>query len=445
MKIFFLIFCSILILKVEAQSFYSTTKPADYKLYNEILPGERLPNFEFKILDGRVRLTDEFKGKFLLFVFWGVNCASCIRSFNEIEEIQKKFQNDLQIFLITKNDSSAVKKLFLRLPHLQKINIPLVTNDTIFSKYFYYESVPTNVWIDKSGKVIQKTDDSFTTNENVVNLISGKKVSFIRKEELVDFEKGKPLFLEGSGRQIHLFEHYSIIMKQPIGLSGVSDILEEKDSSTGKRIRILKSNVTILELFQYAYYEGNSNNNFLFDLNRINIKVKNPEKLYYPSYSSNLALWKSNNLYSYEVKVANHNASKIYKIMQQDLINYFGIIGEIKYQTIKCIILKPDENYNLKSQTTDTSYFTKEDSQVIGKNIPFTFFLNDFIQSNSNRKLPVINFIDVNQNIDIEINCNFNDWTCLKREFKRVGINIYEEERKIPMFILSQENQKRLR
>src|SRR5258706_7287535 len=41
----------------------------------------------------------DFRGKWLIFDFWGINCKACIASFPKINQIQQEFPDKLQMLL----------------------------------------------------------------------------------------------------------------------------------------------------------------------------------------------------------------------------------------------------------------------------------------------------------------------------------------------------------
>src|ERR1700682_5239130 len=69
--------------------------------------GNRVPDLSFIIhkgdLEYRKNLSD-YKGRTIILDFWDVNCLDCIASMPGDVEIQKRFNDKLQIILVTQNN-----------------------------------------------------------------------------------------------------------------------------------------------------------------------------------------------------------------------------------------------------------------------------------------------------------------------------------------------------
>src|SRR5215510_11038341 len=77
----------------------------------EIKIGEHIPDIELRKLinykSDKAKLSD-FKGKSIILDFWTTYCSNCIFSFPKMDSLQNRFKNDLQIILITPQDSTLI-------------------------------------------------------------------------------------------------------------------------------------------------------------------------------------------------------------------------------------------------------------------------------------------------------------------------------------------------
>ncbi len=129
-------------------------------------------------------------------------------------------------------------------------------------------------------------------------------------------------------------------MEKPDGFDGQSDTRYERDSITQKIVCIQRSNVSLYDLYAYAFKEGDTAKNFLYDYSRIVAEISNPEPFTFPTEQEKIREWEKRNKYSYELRVPNFKADAIYKIMQNDLERYFGYTAIIEKRKIKCLVLR---------------------------------------------------------------------------------------------------------
>jgi thiol-disulfide isomerase/thioredoxin len=420
-----------------AQNQFKKNANLQFQRSAELLPGEQVPGLHLVLVNGSSIQLSELKGKLVILDFWGVHCAGCIQAFPQLQAIQEKFRDKLQVVLVTKDNEQEIRKLFARLPALNKVTLPIVPSDSILSSLFYYQSVPTQVWIDEGGVVIQKTSSNSCNEQVISDYLSGKKINLIRKEERADFEWGAPLFLEGAGRQFPKIQYYALLMGRPEGLYGLSDHLLEKDSLTGKVIRILRSNSTILELFQIAYMEGKRDKNFLTDRARVCLDVERPENWDFPKNKAVMDLWKQDNLYSYEIKIPASSPFSIYELMQQDLLRYFGYVGTFKKANINCLVVKAAKGGIISSGKAGPPVWVADENHVKAENVPSRFFLDNFKKAIEDSLLPFVNEAVWPVTIDLDLNCSLKDVKGMRSELRKHGIELSIETRDLEMFYIT--------
>lgn len=403
----------------------------------EIRPGEEVPDVRVKPMGQAPFNLSSLRGKLVILDFFGIHCSSCITHLPDMQRFQEQFSDQIKILVVTKDDSTSVKKLLSRIPRLKNITLPFITNDSLLSDYFYYASLPTHVWIDSAGVVIQKTSGYNTSYANIDAWLAGKRINLPAMKEFRDYQRGVPLFAEGGGRQIEKLQYYSLIMGSPDGLDGQSDIHEDKDSATGKIVRLLIAQETLLRLYQHAFMGSDLSKSFVFERGRVLLEVKHPERFEEPEEDSLLDAWKDQYMCSYEIKVPPERSDKIYKWMQSDLERYYGYTAAIEDRKVACWVLKAAGNFK-RSTSKALAKWEEGSNYIHATNINLYFLLSQLRYTKAFFKAPFVSEIDGVERIDLNLNCTIEDTEKLKKELLKSGLLLVKEERLLPMLIISE-------
>ena len=72
--------------------------------FAQVKNGEQVPDIEFKqLLNSSLKTAklSHFKGKIVFIEFWATWCSPCVAAMPHLQELQKKYKNQLQIITIT--------------------------------------------------------------------------------------------------------------------------------------------------------------------------------------------------------------------------------------------------------------------------------------------------------------------------------------------------------
>lgn len=162
---------------------------AQSEIIKPLYTGDRLPDIMFtQVLNhtdtkGSISGFQQNNQKLLLLDFWNTTCIPCIKSFKKLDSLQQVFKQELQILLVTPEDSNIVKATIDRWEKAnnQKLRIPVITNDTLLQKYIHKQYNPHYAWIAPDNVLIAQTSSSFVTAEILKTYLSQMKYQVDRR------------------------------------------------------------------------------------------------------------------------------------------------------------------------------------------------------------------------------------------------------------------------
>ncbi len=125
-----------------------------------------------------VQLSD-YKGKVIVFDFWSTTCVSCIEGIPKLELIQDKFKEDMVVLMVNskrnKDTPKGIKARFKK--YKDDFNytpvLATVLDDTIFTKLFQHNVLPTIAVVNAKGTFVATTSASDLSDENLNKWIKG--------------------------------------------------------------------------------------------------------------------------------------------------------------------------------------------------------------------------------------------------------------------------------
>ena len=112
------------------------------------------PAFTFKDVEGKKQSLADFKGKYVMLLFWNKACRSCIKDFPKVQDFYSELGGkDFELVAINVGDKIEASQDFKKkfdVTFTMLGDIQGVTEDL-----YQLEAFPTNVFIAPDGKVIR--------------------------------------------------------------------------------------------------------------------------------------------------------------------------------------------------------------------------------------------------------------------------------------------------
>lgn len=375
----------------------------------------------------------DLKGKLIILDFWNPGCTACIEGFAELEVMQKKFQDRLQIILVNQQSRDSTLHFFSRLKRSIKMpTLPMITSDSILDVLFPHNAFPHDVWID-SNRMVRYIVTGYNTNvKNVEEFLNGNPPVLKEKKDIFNYNYDVPVIAEGNGRWIKEALYYSYIMHRiPAQVGG---IIEPN--------HIYFNSASIVKLFKIAFSEGTKYN--FNPRNTVILQVKNKSKYIYPENESDFDKWAENNAYYYELKVPDSMSSQLYEYMKQDLERYFDVRAFVSKRKVMCLVLVKKGSINkIKSKGGKT------DSNIYSATGDTVCYFHNYALKNMMEELqalyqdkiamPFIDGTGYNGNVDIKFNRKaVGDLSLLKKELLKNNLELVKKEWPTTVLVIRQ-------
>lgn len=396
--------------------------------------GDKVPNIELDNIVNYKTTTanlSDFRGKLLVLDFWATWCSSCIKGFPKLAQLQTEFKDDLRILLVNaKNTNDTKKKIssFLKKKNLLSggdFHLPVVIEDTVLNQLFPYQMLPHYVWISRNGELIATTASDQVTEKNIKDLLAGKDVQFRMKEDLIDFDRSKPLFLND---QLHLekdvFKYYSGITGY---LSGLPSGISGHQDSAGQVNRLSITNANLKQLYKIAFQVSLPNNRIIYDLS---------DSSDFFCSGDDCAEWKYSHFYCYEVYGHSFPHQDVYKTMQQDLRGLFGYQAKKEKRKINCLVIRTNRSQKkpLSKGGKPVNNLGTYGEKLYIRNQPLSQLINYL-----DRILPIPVFDETNydEHLDLNLPHDLSNIQLLKATLSKYGFTVSEEKRLLEVFVIS--------
>jgi thiol-disulfide isomerase/thioredoxin len=128
--------------------------------------GLEFPDFEMTAIEGKSYRLSDFKEKVVMLNFWFIGCAPCVAEIPMLNQLANEYRNEDFLLLSFCTDQ---KESILRFQEKHPITFPVFERsrpviDSVFHLSFGY---PTNIILDKSGKIVEFTIGGALEDEKI--------------------------------------------------------------------------------------------------------------------------------------------------------------------------------------------------------------------------------------------------------------------------------------
>ncbi len=400
------------------------------------------------------------KDKLIILDLWNMTCGPCIKGFPNLEKLQEKYGESIQIILVNPLDSKEFLKNSgfpgnTKSTILSKTKLPIAIDEAKFLKLFSINGMPYQVWIN-NGIIAGLTTGSSVTTDQINNLLEGKGFqgsSNISMEDLglvddaISNSNSSVLQLKSKILADNLL--FSFIIAKNIGGKGFAGLIY--DSASNKIIGLRNSH-TLIHLIADCFDDFNIYQN----PDKIVLEVENPETYIYPRSLTDeqKTKWNKENVYSYEIKlpltkmtgVAPSDFLLIREIILRELELYFGIKASIEKRRVKCrILVKKSKEERLS--TNAENYYYQPYGSIGDEGILFQKGNINLLTEEIRQALvsyPVMPFLNEtgipeSKQFDITINSSLKNVIKLKEALLPYGLDIIEEYRELTMLVIKEQ------
>ena len=132
---------------------------------------EIAPLFNITTIDGKKIHLNNLKGKLVLIDFWATWCAPCMNEVPYIKEIRQKYPSDKLVIIGISQDHDLTK--LKQVVNKKNMNwLQFFDKDRTINKLYGVEAYPTLILLDKSGKIIYKSDYIKDDMKELTNVLS---------------------------------------------------------------------------------------------------------------------------------------------------------------------------------------------------------------------------------------------------------------------------------
>ncbi|MBT2560089.1 TlpA family protein disulfide reductase [Pedobacter sp. ISL-68] len=346
---------------------------------------------------------NDYKGKLIILDFWATWCSACIGNIPKTSSLQKRFTNDLEIIMATREDQKTVQAFVEKIPN--RTNETTIVNDTLFTSLFPHQIIPHYVWLSKSGVYLGATDIEALNNEHINNLLlHNSKLIHLKK----DMDLSIPLY--GSpDLPIEQTVFYSILVKgwNPGLPSGSRDIINKNNVIIGK----IMTNSTFQDIYYRIAYGLLQETNTPSHPSSIRINIKNDD-LFKKEY------------FNYEYRNITESHTSLYQELIRDLAKYspYQVTFKKENRIILALVSKSNSHMTDSKPEEKISINLK---RVIAR-------LN-----NLSKEMPIVNETGITGEFNIRLSKSINNLDEANRELSDYGLKLVKKSRKMHLFVLT--------
>jgi thiol-disulfide isomerase/thioredoxin len=374
-----------------------------------------------------VKISD-FKGKLLILDFWATYCVPCLKLLPHYDSLQRKFANQLQFFLISRESAAKVNGFFAK----HSYDLPSATSDELLTRIFRHVGIPHEVWI-KDGKVLATSFGDDVNESTIRSALDDKPLKMGFKVDDLTWDSTQPLLINGNGG-VGKVSYLSLITPYLNGVRPSSGFVRNNE-----HISSIYTNTTVVALYHQAFSHIDPLLNFD---NRLILQVPDSlkGKLDRPD-NVNLTEWMKSNAFCYNLVLPPNYNADIGDLMVKDLNNFFStrfnIYAHLEKFTVDCLVLSRAISGQSLGSAGGKPMLEADDHhfKMIGYRMDdFILFLAESLRY---QPKPLINDTEFKGIIDVDLNARLDDLPAIQKGLLKSGLSLTVQRRTIEMIVIS--------
>jgi peroxiredoxin len=367
--------------------------------------GDSVPDYQFEKVVNSSKSTfnlREAKGKILIIEFWGTWCGPCIPALEHLDELQKKFKDDVVVVGISDDTEERLNKFLLKRP----VGLPLVADPMNKSlKFFNVKAVPQTFVANRNGEIIAITHPEEITENKLKDLILGKKVEL---KTSISIGNSDIDYFNADQKTI-----FSFAIKPMI--DSVRTTISKPGRNVFQNRRYSLINGTTDQFLRAIFQKTNTRVSILTDKKQFEFK---PE-----------------NRYCFDIIVPEEDKADFYKIAQEEAKRRlkYKIYTEEKIVDVYVLRKNSDNDILKPSLLEPQSSFSFDKRTRLSVNGNKITTLSDFLEDSFNK--PIIDETGLKDKYDYTI--DFQNKTELLEELKKIGLTLEKANRSIEMLVIA--------
>ncbi|WAC13263.1 TlpA family protein disulfide reductase [Dyadobacter pollutisoli] len=377
----------------------------------------------------------DFKGKLLILDFWATWCSPCVSMIPKMDSLQNQFEGKVQFLPVTTQPENTVTAFRAKYEkrHGKRILHPEVVSDSILGKFFYHNSLPHYVWIDRDGVVVAVTGMDQINSDKISSYLRRAKpvLNEKRDEKRIAYDQSRPLLANGNGGDGSNMIYHSVLTRYTPGMQG--RFSWNIDPKTGRKITV--TNCSRFWLYRIAYAKPGN----ILDEGSVVIESERASRLTTGLHGQHYLDWlKDDNGFCYELIVPAGFQDKTNAIMQQDLINFFpDYAAAMENRTRKCLALvrMEGQGHLLKPSAGGRAQISIDPFEWKLANASLGSLVDRF---NLTQNCP-LNLVDQTGHtaaVDLQIEGNISNLPDLNKALARYGLMLTEKQLDRPVLVI---------
>jgi thiol-disulfide isomerase/thioredoxin len=138
--------------------------------------------------------TVNLSGRYTMLEFMATHCTSCLHLLPRLQQLQQQYKDKLQVVLVTAQSTRDFSTFLKKTTIGHQLYLPVITDDTLLTKYFPHRIISHLVWLDPNNRVLAITGPEQVTHKNVEALVNGSVPAWPVKDDWLQVDYSRPFF-----------------------------------------------------------------------------------------------------------------------------------------------------------------------------------------------------------------------------------------------------------